>query len=282
MNAMVSNKPKNELQFDASVNLKEKIFRLVEKGSHGSKINLLFDYAIMSLILLSIISIILESIKEIGADFKLLLEWFDLFSVFIFSIEYLLRLYVSDLTHPSSSKLKSVLKFIFSIKGLIDLFAIMPFYLPMLIKMDLRFLRTLRLIRILRILKINRYTKSLNLIWSVLKEKKSELAVTGFVTLLLLIFASFIMYNVEGDKQPEAFPNILATFWWAVATLTTVGYGDVYPITGLGKFISGIIALMGIGLVALPTGIIGAGFMDRLKSGKKDHEKTCPHCGKKI
>jgi len=264
------------------MNLKKKIYRLVEKDSHGNKINLIFDYVIMSLILLSVISIILESIKEIGADFKLYLEWFDIFSVTIFSIEYLMRLYVSELTYPSKSKFKSVLKFIFSINGLIDLFAVLPFYLPMIIKIDLRFLRTLRLIRILRILKINRYTKSLKLIGSVRKDKKSELAVTGFVTLLLLIFASFVMYNVEGEKQPDAFPNILAAFWWAVATLTTVGYGDVYPITGLGKFISGLIALLGIGLVALPTGIIGSGFIDRLKSDKKDEEKTCPHCGKKI
>ncbi len=263
------------------MNLKEKTYRLVEKGSHGNKVNLIFDYAIMSLIFISIISIILESIKEIGADFKLFLEWFDNCSVAIFSIEYLMRLYVSDLTHPSTNKFKSVLKFIFSINGLIDLFAVLPFYIPMIIKIDLRFLRTLRLIRFLRILKINRYTKSLNLIWSVLKDKKSELAITGFVTLLLLIFASFVMYNVEGDKQPDAFPNILAAFWWAVATLTTVGYGDVYPITGLGKFLSGLIALMGIGLVALPTGIIGSGFMDRLKSNKKDENIKCPHCGKK-
>jgi voltage-gated potassium channel len=264
------------------MNFKKSIYKLVEKGSHGKKINLIFDYVIMSLIVLSIISIILESIKEIGTEFKLFLDWFDIFSVSVFSIEYLLRLYVSDLTHPASNKFKSVLKFVFSTSGLIDLFAVLPFYLPLLIKIDLRFLRTLRLIRFLRILKINRYTKSLNLIGAVLKDKKSELAVTGFVTLLLLVFSSFIMYNVEGDIQPEAFPNILAAFWWAVATLTTVGYGDVYPITGLGKFISGLIALMGIGVVALPTGIIGAGFIDRLKSDKKDKEQTCPHCGKKI
>lgn len=264
------------------MDLKGKIYRLVEKGSHGKKINLIFDYVIISLIFLSIISIILESINEIGTDFKLFLEWFDIFSVYVFSLEYVMRLYVSDLTHPSSNKFKSVLKFIFSANGLIDLFAVVPFYLPMLITVDLRFLRTLRLIRILRILKINRYTKSFNLIWSVLKDKKSELAVTGFVTLLLIIFASVLMYNVEGEVQPDAFPNVLAAFWWAVATLTTVGYGDVYPITGLDKFVSGIIALMGIGLVALPTGIIGSGFMDRLKSNKKGGEKTCPHCGEKI
>jgi len=262
--------------------LKTKIFKLVEKGSHGNKINLVFDYTIMSLIILSVISIILESIREISPGFKMFLYWFDIFSVVIFSIEYSMRLYVADLTHPSNNKFQSLMKFIFSANGLIDLVAILPFYLPMLIKTDLRFLRTLRLTRFLRILKVNRYTNSLNLIWSVIKEKKTELMVTGIVTFILLVIASFIMYNVEGEKQPEAFPNVLASFWWAVATLTTVGYGDVYPVTALGKFISGIIALMGIGLVALPTGIISSGFMSRLESKKNDDEIICPHCGKRI
>lgn len=262
--------------------LKESIYGLVENGSHGKKINLIFDYVIMGLILLSIISMILESIEEISTDFKILFEWFDIISVTVFSIEYLMRLFVSDLTHPASNKFKSVSKFVFSINGLIDLLAILPFYLPLLINIDLRFLRTLRLIRILRIVKMNRYSQSLNLIWLVVKDKKPELAVTSFVTLLLLTFASFVMYNVEGDVQPEAFPNILASFWWAVATLTTVGYGDVYPVTSLGKFISGLVALIGIGVVALPTGIIGSGFMDRLKSDKKEEEHKCPYCGKMI
>jgi len=223
-----------------------------------------------------------ESINGISPSLRKFLYWFDILSVFIFSIEYLMRLYVSDLTHPAKNRLQSLLKFIFSANGLIDLLAILPFYIPMLIKADLRFLRILRLSRFLRILKVNRYTNSLKLIWSVIKEKKSELIVTGFATLLLLIIASFIMYNIEGEKQPDVFPNILASFWWAIATLTTVGYGDVYPITGLGKFISGLIALMGIGLVALPTGIISSGFIKRLEKQKKDEEIICPHCGKRI
>lgn len=255
---------------------------MVQKGSHGKKINLIFDYAIMILIILSVISIILESIKGINPSLRRFLDWFDIFSVIIFSIEYFMRLYVSDLTHPAKNKFQSLIKFIFSVNGLIDLLAILPFYLPMLVKTDLRFLRTLRLTRFLRILKVNRYTNSLNVIGSVIKEKKSELIVTCFVTFLLLVMASFIMYNIEGEKQPDAFPNVLASFWWAIATLTTVGYGDVYPVTGLGKFISGVIALMGIGLVALPTGIISSGFMSKMEKQKKDDKIICPHCGKKI
>ncbi len=260
--------------------LKKKIYHLVEKGAHGNTINRVFDYVIMVLILLSVTSIICESIKGVNSKFGLLLIWFDTFSILVFSIEYLMRLYVSDITHPAGSRIKSAGKFIFSVHGLIDLLAILPFYLPMLIKTDLRFLRILRLSRFIRILKINRYNNSLNLIGLVFKEKRYELAVTGFVAFIVLLIASFMMYYLEGEKQPDAFPNILAAFWWAIATLTTVGYGDVYPITAMGKVLSGLIAIMGIGLVALPTGLISAGFMHKLEGRKSG--KVCPHCGKKM
>ncbi|HAF31108.1 MAG TPA: potassium channel protein [Bacteroidales bacterium] len=263
--------------------MKNKIFRLVEKGSHGSKVNRLFDIAIMTLIMLNVIAIILETIPEINQEFGKALTIFEIVSVIIFSAEYLMRIFVSDLTHPSNSRIKSILKFIFSGYGIIDLLAILPFYTPFLIKIDLRFLRILRLTRFLRVLKINRYNNSLNLIWSVIKEKKTELAITGFITFLILLIASFVMFYVESEKQPDAFPNILASFWWAVATLTTVGYGDIYPITGLGRLISGLIAILGIGLVALPTGIVSAGFIEKIgKNKNKEELKNCPHCGKEI
>ncbi len=258
---------------------KQKIYRLVEKGSHGSRINIVFDITIMILILLNVFALILDSIPSVENSIGHFLKIFEVISVIIFSVEYLLRIYVSDLTHPSSSRLKSILKFIFSPFGIVDLLAITPFYLPFLIKIDLRFLRILRLMRFFRILKINRYNSSINQIWSVIKEKKTELAITGFVSFLILFIASFLMYYVEGEVQPDKFSNILDSFWWAIATLTTVGYGDVYPITGTGKFISGIIAVLGIGLIALPTGIISAGFMERI--GKNKNHK-CPHCGKDI
>jgi voltage-gated potassium channel len=151
----------------------------------------------------------------------------------------------------------------------------------MLIAVDLRFLRILRLTRILRILKIQRYSSSLKMIGKVLKSKKDDLLVTIFVTSLLLLLASAIMYYIEADDQPEAFPNIIAAFWWAIATLTTVGYGDVYPVTAIGKVLSGIIALLGIGIVALPTGIISSGFMDAMEK-KRAKKKHCPNCGEEI
>lgn len=261
--------------------IKQKIYQLVEKGSHGSKINLFFDYSIMSLIIINIIALVIETIPEIKESWGVFLKQIEIFSVIIFTIEYLMRVYVSSLSHPSSSKTKSAFKFIFSFYGIIDLLAIAPFFLPFLLNIDLRILRLLRLMRFLRIFKINRYNHSLSLIYSVIKEKKSELAMTGFVALLTLFIASFLMYHVEGEVQPDKFPNILSCFWWAIATLTTVGYGDVYPITGLGKFLSGVIAILGIGLVALPTGLVSAGFMDKL--GKETRiTKKCPHCGNEL
>jgi len=261
--------------------IKQKAFRLVEKGAHGSIINAYFDYAIMILIMLNLLAIVLETITDIHTSLRDFLRVFEVFSVVVFSFEYIIRIYVSDLTHPSSSRVKSAMKFVFSFYGLIDLLSITPFYLPFVIKIDLRFLRAMRLLRFIRILKINRYNSSLNLIWSVIKDKKPELAITGFVTFLVLLIASYLMYYIEGEAQPDKFPNVIASFWWAVATLTTVGYGDVYPITALGKFFSGLIAILGIGLVALPTALVSAGFMDKIKNSNKGSIK-CPHCGKNI
>ena len=223
---------------------KQIIYKLVEKGSHGSKINLIFDYGIMCLILLNVIAVILETIPKLSSALGNFFRIFEVLSVIVFTVEYLMRIYVSDLVHPSATRLKSVLKFIFSFYGIVDLMAIIPFYLPFLIPVDLRFLRILRLMRFMRILKINRYNNSLNLIWTVVKEKKAELLITGFVTFLMLLLASFLMYDIESEVQPDKFPNILASFWWAIATLTTVGYGDVYPVTAFGKFIGGLIAVM--------------------------------------
>lgn len=257
--------------------MKQAIFKLVEKGSHGSKKNLLFDYFIIILIIVNVIAIAIESISGLTQLQIKILKYFEIFSIVVFTIEFLLRIYVSDLTHPSNSRIKSILKFILSPFGLIDLFAILPFYLPFIIAVDFRFIRVLRLIRFFRILKISRYNNSLKLIGSIIKEKRTELSMTLFVAFLIIIIASFLMYYVEGSIQPDTFPDIFATLWWALETLTTIGYGDVYPLTGFGKVLSGIIAVLGIGLVALPTGIISAGFIEKVNQGK--FPKKCPHCG---
>lgn len=238
--------------------------------------NRLFLFFIQSLIIVNLLAVMFESIASLQEKYGPFFYWFEVISVIIFTVEYLARVWSADV--GAGKSVKARLKFIFSFLGLIDLLAILPFYLPFIITFDLRFLRIMRLIRLFRVMKITRYSKALRLIGEVLKRKKEGLFLTIFITFLLLIVASSLMYYVEHNAQPEQFSNIFQSFWWAVATLTTIGYGDIYPVTALGKLLSAVIALLGIGLVALPTGILSAGFMEILKENGKP--QTCPHCGR--
>lgn len=262
--------------------IKSRIFEIVGSTKEGDILSKLFDYFIIILIILNTMSIILESFVSLEAKYHNELYYFELFSIIIFTIEYILRLWTFDIGYDKKFGTSgSRIKYIFSFVALIDLFAILPFYLPMLIPFDLRVLRTLRLTRLLRLFKVNRYSKAMSLIGKVMKDKKEELLATIFLMCFLILISSTLMHHFESEVQPDAFPNIVASFWWAVATLTTVGYGDIYPITWMGKLLAAIIAILGIGLVALPTGIISSGFMDELTKGKADNAR-CPHCGKEM
>lgn len=261
--------------------LKERTYEIIEKAKDGDKYSKYFDIIILFTIVLNSIAIVLESFSDLYSTFFYMFRILEVVSVIIFSIEYLLRVWTSDITFPSSKgRIFSLLKYMVSFMALIDLFAILPFYLPMFISVDLRFLRMLRISRLLRILKINRYTKALGLITKVIKDKKDELIATIFIMCIMIMVSSTLMYYFETEIQPEAFPNIVAAFWWAIATLTTVGYGDIYPITAIGKLLASVIALLGIGLVALPTGIISSGFIQGIT--KKEIGTICPHCGENI
>ncbi|MGB2128598.1 MAG: ion transporter [Flavicella sp.] len=235
---------------------------------------------IYALILLNIIALILESYETLRTNYQNLFYGFEVFSVALFTLEYLLRIWASDITKENK---KERINFAFSTMGIIDLIAILPFYLPFIFPFDLRIVRVLRLFRLLRIFKLARYSKSLKTIKSIFEETKAELSVTVFVTFVLLLLSSTLMYFIEHDEQPEQFSNIGDAFWWGIATLTTVGYGDVYPITGLGKLLSGFIALIGIGFVALPTGIISSSFIEKIQEQKRKKEGIqkckCPKCG---
>ena len=248
--------------------------------------NKYFIKFIYALIVLNVLTLILESYKELNDNYGLFFYSFEIFSVAIFTIEYLLRIWVSDKTKEDK---KERLNFAFSTLGIIDLIAIIPFYLPFIFPFDLRIVRILRLFRLLRIFKLSRYSKSLKTIQYIFRETKAELSITVFVTFVLMILSSTLMYYIEHDAQPEKFASIGDAVWWAVATLTTVGYGDVYPVTALGKILSGIIALIGIGFVALPTGIISSAFIEKIQAEKKSkkgkkvkNKECCPTCGKNL
>ncbi len=257
---------------------KKRIYQIIEKADEGDKASKYFDIFILTLIVLNILSIVLESHVYLRTKYKDYFYLFELISVIIFTIEYLLRLWTSDIKFSKLSKKKALLKQIKIPLSIIDLVAILPFYLPMILPIDLRVLRLFRMARFFRILKINRYSNALALIIKVLRNKKDTLWATFYILSMTILTASVFMYYAESRVQPENFSSITATLWWAVATLTTVGYGDIYPITALGKILAAVISITGIGIVALPTGIISSGFIEELD--RKSH--TCPHCGEKI
>jgi voltage-gated potassium channel len=232
---------------------------------------------IIGLIILNAVAVILESVDSIYAQYKNLFHYFDLFSIAIFTIEYILRVWTCTLQPQYKHPFWGRLKYMVSLGAIIDLVAFLPFYIPYFINVDLRTLRILRLLRFLRVFKMGRYTKASKIIFTVLHSKREALLVSFLITIFLMISASTIMFFVEHEAQPEAFSNIPAAMWWSVTTLTTVGYGDVIPITNWGKFISGVISLLGFGLFALPAGILASGFSNEFSKTEKKH--FCPNCG---
>ncbi len=257
---------------------KKRIFQIIEKANRGDKASKIFDLFILVLIALNILSIILESHANLRAHYKQAFYLFEIFSVIVFTSEYLLRLWTADIKFPHLKRTQAIAKQASLPLSLIDLFAILPFYLPILLPFDLRFLRLFRMARFFRILKLNRYSNALRLIFKVLKNKKDTLLATFYILFITILSSSIFMYYAENSVQPDRFSSITATLWWAVATLTTVGYGDIYPITVVGKILATIISITGIGIVALPTGIISSGFIEEIDKSKK----VCPHCKKPL
>lgn len=260
--------------------LQKRCWEILEVAKAGDKASKVVDYLMLLLICLNILAVIIGSIQSVQSEFGYYLNLFEGFSVFIFTIEYLLRIWSCVSEQRFQSPILGRIKWMLSPMALIDLLAILPFYIPFF-TIDLRFMRIFRLFRIIRILKLARYYQSLQLIKTVILTKKEELILSLVSMLVLLIFASTFIYYCENEAQPEAYPNIPAAMWWAVVTLTTVGYGDVYPITVVGKLFAALIAIAGVGMVALPTGIIGAGFIEEIQKQKTKRIK-CPHCGKEF
>lgn len=260
---------------------RRRLYEILEVAESGDRLSKIDDIILTSLIIVNIIAVMLESLDGLSPEFRRTLRYIDVTSSIIFTIEYGLRIWVCTQNEQYRHGFTGRLKFMMSPMVIVDLLAILPFYLPMFIVLDLRSLRAIRLLRLVRIFKFHRYSESMQMFTKVLRKKSSELATVFFVVIILLIVASTLMYVLENKAQPEVFASIPAAMWWSVITMTTVGYGDAYPITLTGKFLASIIAIFGIGLFALPAGILGSGFIDEVQS-KRQKIKKCPHCGKSI
>jgi len=236
-----------------------------------------------TIIMASVVIVILSSEQEIWDHYQYILWDIDIAIMAVFILEYLLRIWscVEDerYTHPIIGRVRYAL----TPMALIDLVAILPTLLTGL-GVDLRSIRIARLLRLARALKIVRYVEAIHIIGRVVRSKQHQLATSLLFVSFILVITSTLMYEFEHTVQPEAFSSIPATMWWSVATLTTVGYGDVYPITPIGKILAAISAVLGIGLFAIPTGILASGFSEIALEKKEEqvHPETCPHCGKPL
>ena len=253
--------------------LKEKVYDILIDVEVDKRADRLVALFLMLLIITNGMAVMLETVKGLEIRYSRYFYLFELVSVAVFTLEYLLRLWAITLNPVYKEPLRGRLRYVLSPMALTDLAAILPFYLPIAMTIDLRLLRLLRLFRIFRLFKMTRYVESMRTFQNVFKAKKSELTLTLVLIFLLLVFASSAMYAVENEAQPDKFSSIPETLWWGVITLTTIGYGDIYPVTPLGKIIGGIIAFLGIGLFALPAGILASGFSDELQKRRERQQK---------
>lgn len=269
--------------------VKNRIHHLLDGEQHQSSLANWLRAALGLLILLNVAAVVLETEPSIHAWSPGFFRIFETISVAIFSIEYLLRLWVATehagFHHPVTGRLRWMV----TPAALVDLIAILPWWLPETL-FDLRSVRLLRLLRIIRIAKLGRYSVAIQTLQNVVRAKAADLVSLLFVLAMLLIVSSTLMYYFEHQVQPGAFASIPATMWWGIVTLTTVGYGDMTPMTGAGRVLGAFIAIMGIGMFALPAGLLGAAFVDELGKAKEarkarsaaGHGPSCPHCGKHL
>lgn len=260
---------------------KTRLYAIMEKAEAGDRLSRTFDICIVSLIALNVVMVILETVDGFKEAYGRFFDVFEFVSVLIFSFEYLLRIWCCTADSKFGRPFWGRLAFMVTPLALIDLIAIFPYYIFLLVTVPPDYTLPLRLLRLFRLFKVGRYSRSMRLLGNVLWQKREELYIVAFVLSLLLVIVSSLMYFVENHAQPEAFSSIPKTMWWGIVTLTTVGYGDVFPITPLGKVLGALIAVLGVGMFALPAGILSSGFVEAIQPPDEDNT-ICPHCGKDI
>lgn len=251
---------------------KQRVFEIIEIGTHYDYASRTYDFFNALSILVNLTVSILYTFNDIEAKYGTLLLDIEAFTVATFLIDYLLRIWTSQCLHPELTPLQALRKYVFSFMGIVDLLSFLPYYLPIFFPSGAVAFRMLRIVRIFRIFRINAYYDSLNVITEVIVGKKQQLFSSVFIILVLMVASSLCMYSLENRAQPEVFSNAFSGIWWAASTLLTVGYGDIYPITTLGKMFGIFITFLGVGMVAIPTGIISAGFVDQYSRIKRMSE----------
>ena len=238
--------------------MKKKVFNIIQIGDKSNPLSRLFDIFITGVICANILVTFLQTFDELSFLFPAF-HVIEVITILIFCVEYILRIWTADYLYPDKSEFRSRLRFLISFDGIIDLLTILPFFFLS----GMVIFRMLRVARIFHLFRLNARYDSFNVITTVLYEKRNQIISSVFIVLVLMLASSLCMYSVEHDSQPEVFRNAFSGIWWSMSTLLTVGYGDIYPITTLGRIMAICIAYLGVGAVAIPTGIISAGFVEQ-------------------
>lgn len=263
---------------------RKRVYSTLEFSSIGRRgLSLYINVGLVTVIVLNSLAIILHTVPELAQHplYNSLFQDFEIFSVFIFTIEYFLRIWSCPENPRYKDGWHGRLRYLFSFWGIIDFLAIFPFYFT-LFSSEFGIIRILRVFRLFRLFRVTRYAHALKLIRDVIVEHKEELLLCFSFIIFTLLISSSVMYYLEHSVQPERFKSIPATLWWGVITMTTTGYGDMYPVTAAGKFFGGIVLIAGIALFALPTGIIASGFIEQIRRPKRKKGIRCPHCNEWI
>lgn len=260
------------------MSFRKRLYLILDPKEKGGMVENLFEFILITIIILNIVAIVLASIPEEFAAYHDSFHYFEIFSVIFFTIEYVARIYCIVENPMYRGAVLGRLKYAKTGMAIVDLLAFLPFYLTFL-PIDLRFLRALRLMALFRLFKITRYMQALDIFKRVMVDRREQLLLSFVFILFVLVIISFFMFYAEREAQPDKFGSIPEAMWWGVETITTVGYGDVFPVTPWGKVLGGLFAISGVLFLALPTGILTSGFFELLHRPKgKVH--TCPHCGK--
>ena len=249
--------------------LQAKLFNMVSMGVTDSKLNQAYDIISTLALIINLVAAFAVTFDEIEAQYGPLLKFIEAVTVFFFAVDYVLRLITAPQQYPNVPPGEAVRKYVTSGYGIIDLLSFLPYYLPAFFPAGVAVFRMFRVVRIFRLFRINAYSDALSLIGKVMKRQKNQIFASVFIIILLILASSLCMYSVEHEAQPTVFKNAFSAIWWATSTLLTVGYGDIYPITFLGQLLGIIITFLGVGLVAIPTGIISAGFIAEYQNAKK-------------
>ena len=256
----------------APVSRRQRIFEIIEIGAPEDHVSRTYDVVNMASIVINLLVSILYTFENIRSQYGALLLSIEAVTVAFFAVDYALRLWTAKCRFPKKTEFKALRAYALSFSGIVDILSFLPYYLPIFFPAGTAAFRLFRVMRFFRLFRINAYYDSFSVISEVIDSKRQQLISSVFIIVILMVASSLCMYSLEHEAQPDVFTNAFSGMWWAVSTLLTIGYGDIYPVTDVGKLFSIVITFLGVGMVAIPTGIISAGFVDQYSRLKRMSE----------